>query len=586
MIERETEGQLARLRDKSARSIPEWVGTLTEESSAWQLLYPGKVPKNTTVNTDSDDDDNDDADNDDGKKKELKAGTTGLTSWPKFIQVVCLSRRRPPSSVSTLLSTEQLGTYHATYRQAARDGPVELEKVILTPMVVHRNLGIHYQRRMVEGWTHDEAMKEIHKYCGLPVVWRGCLPFTGTFDPTRLRNAWIVNWIIWCFLLGWLAWSFLSLRDELPWDGIFGTLILGIVVEPGSKIAKAIAIGLVVYLVLEVNVKSRALYQRRKVRNSPDAYAERTASSVTVEDADADDNDDADGYGDDEAGDSPRKQSQYTPPQALKALARPLVAISPAKTYEAMQIGAALRRLDERKHQETTAIAKKLVPKLNAEQRRHEEEISQLDLCRATCIDNATVETIDAQKTGMEHAHCAALGLLEADVCPPTLHLRIPKLASPPERIDYCSFVATSTRLQATLALANVERAHQQAIATIRESAARSLVMQPPSQEPPRAEAADMASLTAHQQAALKIVAQHTIQKVDRVTANHELVMRLLKDQLVGLGHSSMDDMVARRAIENELEKSERAHNELLKSLEEKVQQSPVCTCNIDSVCI
>ena len=92
-----------------------------------------------------------------------------------------------------------------------------------------------------------------------------------------------------------------------------------------------------------------------------------------------------------------------------------------------------------------------------------------------------------------------------------------------------------------------------------------------------------MASLTAHQQAALKIVAQHTIQKVDRVTANHELVMRLLKDQLVGLGHSSMDDMVARRAIENEIEESERAHNELLKSLEEKVQQSHVhvCTCNM-----
>ena len=401
MIERETEGQLARRRDKSLRSIPEWVGTLTEESSAWQLLYPGKVPKETTVNKDSDDDDddNDDAVNDDGKKKEFKAGTTGLTSWPKFIQVVCLSRHRPPSSVSTLLSTEQLGSYHATYRQAAGDGPVELEKVILTPMVVHRNLGIHYQRRMVEGWTHDEVMKEIHKYCGLPVVWRGCLPFTGTFDPTRLRNAWIVNWIIWCFLLGWLAWSFLSLRDELPWDGIFGTLILGIVVEPGSKIAKAIAIGLVVYLVLEVyNVKS--------------------------------------------SGDSPRKQSQYTPPQAatgLKALARPLVAISPAKTYEAMQIGAALCRLDERKHQETISIAKKLVPKLNAEQRRHEEEISQLDLRRATCSENATVETIDAQKTGMEYAHCAALGLLEADVCPPTLHLENSQ-ACFPTHIHYCSF--------------------------------------------------------------------------------------------------------------------------------------------------
>lgn len=424
MIEFETDGQLARRRDESVRSIPEWVGTLTEESSAWQLLYPGRVPKKTTANKDCDDDDYDDADNDDGKKKEPKAGTTGLTSWPKFIQVVCLSRHRPPSSVSTLLSTGQLGSYHATYRQAARDEPVELEKVILTPMVVHRNLGIHYQRRMVEGWTHDEAMKEIHKYCGLPVVWRGCLPFTGTFDPTRLRNAWIVNWSIWFFLLGWLAWSFLSLRDELPWGGIFGTLILGIVVEPGSKIAKAIVIGLAVYFVLEVNVKSRALYQRRKAPNSPDARASVTAS-VTVEDADANEKDDADRYGDDEAGDSPRKQSQYTLSQAatgLKALARPIVAISPAQTYEAMQIGAALRRLDERKHQETTAIAKKLIPKLNAVQRHYEEEISQLDLRRAKCSDNATIRTIGAQKTKTERAHCAALGQLEADVRSPISH--------------------------------------------------------------------------------------------------------------------------------------------------------------------
>ena len=255
---------------------------------------------------------------------------------------------------------------------------------------------------------------------------------------------------IWFFLLAWLAWSFLSLRDELPWDGIIGTLLLGIVVEPGSKIGKAIAIGLVVYLVLEVNVKSRALYQRRKARNSPGADS-TSASLVTVEDADADENDDANGDGDDEAGASPRKQSQYMPPLAatgLEALAGPLVAISPAKTYEAMQIGAALRRLDKRKHQETAAIAKKLVPKLNAEQKRYEEEISQLDLCRATCTDNATIITIDAQKTKMEQTHCTALGLLEADVRSPIpRHLDNSQASFPTVHtlLIYCSFVATPT---------------------------------------------------------------------------------------------------------------------------------------------
>ena len=43
----------------------------------------------------------------------------------------------------------------------------------------------------------------------------------------------------------------------------------------------AMAIGLLVYLILEANVKSRALYQRRKTHNSPDAES-TLASLVTV----------------------------------------------------------------------------------------------------------------------------------------------------------------------------------------------------------------------------------------------------------------------------------------------------------------
>ena len=124
-----------------------------------------------------------------------------------------------------------------------------------------------------------------------------------------------------------------------------------------------------------------------------------------------------------------------------------------------------------------------------------------------------------------------------------------------------------------------MKRAHRQAIAscrtnsTICESVARSVLIHPPPQEPQKDKAAEIASLTAHQQATLKIVAQHMIQKVDTVTANHEHVTRLLKDQLAGLGNSSMDDTGSRRAIENEIKELEQAHNELLKSLEEKVRQ-------------
>ena len=90
-------------------------------------------------------------------------------------------------------------------RGCSQERVVQVEKVVLTPMVVHRNLAIHYQRRLVEGWTHDQAMKEIEQYCGLPVVWRGCLPFTGSFHPKRLLNAWKVNWTLWTLLLAWLA---------------------------------------------------------------------------------------------------------------------------------------------------------------------------------------------------------------------------------------------------------------------------------------------------------------------------------------------------------------------------------------------
>ena len=135
---------------------------------------------------------------------------------------------------------------------------------------------------------------------------------------------------------------------------------------------------------------------------------------------------------------------------------------------------------------------------------------------------------------------------------------------------------------QAMLALANVERAHDRAISsvtsnsTICESAEQSSLVRYEApqveipQEPQRDEAAEAAKLAAHQQAAMKIVAQHIIQQVDTATANHERVMELHQQQLAGLGHTSMDDQAARRAIETQLKESERAHNEQLKSLEEK----------------
>ena len=269
MIERDTNDDLERRRD---HAVPEWVGTLLQESTAWQMLYPGRVPKKRKSFFDDLDDDDDDF------KKPEKA-CTAPTSWPKFVEVVALAKTKSGPNCSA----EQLGEYKATYKQEKGDPPVQVEKIVLTPMVVHRNLAIHYQRRLVECGSHDQAMEEIRKYCGLPVVWRGCLPFTGSFHAKRLLNAWKVNWTLWTLLLAWLAWSYLSLREELPFGGIIGTMMVSVVLAPGSKIGKGLALGILVYLILE----GPDLYLRYTNRFNPDFNPEEKYVSLAARQVEA-----------------------------------------------------------------------------------------------------------------------------------------------------------------------------------------------------------------------------------------------------------------------------------------------------------
>ena len=183
-----------------------------------------------------------------------------------------------------------------------------------------------------------------------------------------------------------------------------------------------------------------------------------------------------------------------------KPSARALVATArPDRAYEAMQTGAMLRELDNRKHIETTEVARRLVPKLKAETERHEEELEQLESCRAVCTDSEAIETLDAQKSKMERDYAVRMKEIEAD---------------------------------ALLALANVERAHDRAVVSCTtnstilpsegEGAGQMVPYKPPPEEaepePERDEAAETAKLAAHQQAAMKIVAQHMIQQVASVT--------------------------------------------------------------------
>ena len=148
---------------------------------------------------------------------------------------------------------------------------------------------------------------------------------------------------------------------------------------------------------------------------------------------------------------------------------------------------------------------------------------------------------------------------------------------------------------QAMMALANVERAHDQAVASCQASQASwthaslasciigERITEPSSQlvvkepEPAQEEARDMvavrAKLAAHQQAAMKIVAQHMIQQVDAANAHHERVKSRLSVQLAELGptDTSMDQRVRRRSIERQIKAAERVHAGQLEALEEKV---------------
>ena len=144
-------------------------------------------------------------------------------SWPFFVRVHHVRRVRPPPFGP---KKHDPVTYTIFYQLPPGEESITLQQLVLMPMVVHRRLAIHYERRRVDGWTHDEAMAELSEHCGLPVVWRGCAPFTGNFDPKRLKRAWVINWVLFCGLLGLVLFDYLSLRDDLPFGAVMTTFLI------------------------------------------------------------------------------------------------------------------------------------------------------------------------------------------------------------------------------------------------------------------------------------------------------------------------------------------------------------------------
>jgi hypothetical protein len=546
-------GATDKLMTRRAAAVPDWVCTLTEETSTWVVLNPPIFRKKKKFANEED------------EEPSTKAGPQ--TSWPKFVEVVHLGRHRPAFTCANTFTAEQLSTYTTTYKQDKLAGPITLDKVILTPMVVHRNLGIHYQRRVVEGFTHDEVMKEINEYCGLPVVWKGCLPFTGLFEPKRLRIAWIVNWSLFLGALAFLGNLYLTQREVLEWGPILSTFGISVVMAPASKLAKCIVITAVIWLILEGPDAYREYQQKQKharvtkaAAGTPDGsdapsesehWGESTEAGTTVS-----------------PGGPQRVQDSFQPKLSTWSSQRLLVPTHSGTSkgnvaektasesgqqqsrtaqpgvdiYEAMQTGAALRVLEERKHKATTEVARMLVPRIDAQQKQHDEEMRKLDEFRtAVAHDDTTIAQLDARKAEKELAHKTTLKEIEAE---------------------------------AMLALANVEQAHEEAVANCkknRAAAASSAAASSKSEEQKKKDSAEMAKMVEHQQAAMKIVAQHMMQQVDTATVHNERVVSKLKEQLQGLaGNSSMDAKMQRKAVEEQIRTAERSHREHLEMLEQK----------------
>ena len=231
----------------------------------------------------------------------------------------------------------------------------------------------------------------------------------------------MVNWTLWFLLLAWLAWSFLSLRDLLPWPDIVATLLLGVILKPTQKLGQVLMIGCVVWLILE---GPTAYAQYSANQTDPDAQIEVVKEKT--EPLDEDDEDDVE------------TSDTYKPPSPVAMVsAKALVAKArPEQAYEAMHTGAVLRELDERKHLETTAVARELVPKLDALQKGHDSEIAQLDEIRVTCTDDDAIERIDVVKAERKARHQVALKEFEAEVrtCPLSPRISVPLDRQPVHR--------------------------------------------------------------------------------------------------------------------------------------------------------
>ena len=152
-----------------------------------------------------------------------------------------------------------------------------VDDLCVEPMAIHRRLAVQYQRRRLAGWTHDQTMAELNEACGLPVVWKGASPFTGDFDPWRLRVSWFINTTLLLAVSALLCWDYLSITaegKEMDWAGVLFTFFLGVFAMPLLGLLNALVVKALIYAVLQYQERrQRRNGHQRSEKNFDEAHA-------------------------------------------------------------------------------------------------------------------------------------------------------------------------------------------------------------------------------------------------------------------------------------------------------------------------
>ena len=71
---------------------------------------------------------------------------------------------------------------------------VKIRLPSIVPLAIaKRQFAAAYASSMKQGVSHAEALEELQAMAKVPEGWRDARPFTGSFDPAKLRTAWGVS---------------------------------------------------------------------------------------------------------------------------------------------------------------------------------------------------------------------------------------------------------------------------------------------------------------------------------------------------------------------------------------------------------